>query len=108
MWRPGKARFLNRLEEPAPYPPAATARRRAPFPARAVPGFATSVGYALPPSRIPRHFLILIDPSLSPSLPRRTAELLPCPAQAVHRPAPCPYQIAHPLVAAIPDPYRAP
>jgi hypothetical protein len=33
-------------------------------------------------------------------------ELLACPAQAVHRVEPCPYQIAHRLVPRIRNPHR--
>jgi len=108
MWRPGTGRFLIGMKNPLPTRPARPPDN-APLPgARRSPEFATSVGYALPPSRIRRHFSSRLtlprnpdcraaagdvrteqDAALAPKRWHRCSarQALPLPAMAHSRPA---------------------
>src|SRR5205823_6487812 len=67
----GQAAVPHSREEPTSYRPTATPGNTAPCGAAPVARFATPSGYALPSSRIRRHFLIPIDALFSSCLPRR-------------------------------------
>src|SRR5712692_4310322 len=76
MWRPGKVRFLVRMKNRSisgrPRPPA-----NAPLAGpRRSPDSQRQSGYALLPSRIRQHFLILIDARLSSRSPRSRRSLV--------------------------------
>jgi hypothetical protein len=61
MWRPGKLRFLIGVKNPLPIDRPRPPENTAPCGTPPVARFALRSGYALPSSRIRRHFLILID-----------------------------------------------
>src|SRR5438105_1504813 len=71
----GQAAVPHSREEPTSYRPTATPGNTAPCGAAPVARFATPSGYALPSSRIRRHFLIPIDALFSSCLPRSRSRL---------------------------------
>jgi hypothetical protein len=72
MWRPGKLQFLIGVKNLLPIGRPRSPDNTAPCGAAPVARFVTSSGYALLPSRIRRHSLILIDALFSSCLPRRS------------------------------------
>jgi hypothetical protein len=73
MWRPGKLRFLTGMKNPLPIRPAASTRQHSPLRAAPVARFVISVGPALLPSLIRRHFLILFVAQQKPASSRAIA-----------------------------------
>jgi hypothetical protein len=65
MWRPGKMAVPHQREEAATYPVGRDRQTTRPFQGRRSPDSQRQSGYALPPSRIRRHFLIQIDAPLA-------------------------------------------
>jgi hypothetical protein len=66
----GPASSACAAKNPLPYRPTSIARKRSPRRPRPSPDSRLGSGYALPSSRIRRHFLILIDALFSSCLPR--------------------------------------
>src|SRR5438270_11778144 len=70
MWRPGKLQFLIGVKNPLSIGPPRSPENAALAGPRPAPDSRLRSGYALPSSRIRRHFLILIDALFSSCLPR--------------------------------------
>src|SRR6266550_1754617 len=69
MWRPGKLQFLIGVKNPLPIGRPRSPENAALAGPRRSPDSQLRSGYALPSSRIRRHFLILIDALFSSWLP---------------------------------------